>query len=109
VTTHTEFRALIGPLQLNLLMQAALPVVGSLVLPKVHTAQDLHHISRAVMTASRITHRHFPLQFITSIESARGMWNLGTIAGWKSEYGPELGGRLSALLVGALHDTLLPF
>jgi hypothetical protein len=36
---------------------------------------------------------------VPSIESARALWNLGSIAGWKSEYGPELGGNLSALLV----------
>jgi len=29
------------------------------------------------------------------------MWNLGTIAQWKSDHGPELGGRLSALLFAA--------
>ena len=39
------------------------------------------------------------MRLVTSIESAKSLWNLGSIAGWKSEYGSDLGGTLSALLV----------
>lgn len=76
----------------------------TLILPKIHSAQDIHHVSREVYTASRNKPRDSPLRIVPSIESARALWNLGGIAGWKSEHGSELGGSLSALLV-----RFLPF
>ena len=83
-------------------MQISSSAVGNLVLPKIHSAQDLHHVSRAIFTSSVDRHSGLPLGIIPSIESARGMWNLGHIAGWKSEYGPSFGGSLNALLVCTL-------
>lgn len=74
--------------------------VESLVLPKIHSGRDLHFASRAIFLSSRSVHRSLPLNIIPSIESARGMWNVGRIAAWKSEY-DILGGRLSALLFAA--------
>ncbi|KAJ7729648.1 Pyruvate/Phosphoenolpyruvate kinase-like domain-containing protein [Mycena maculata] len=69
--------------------------VGSLVLPKVHSADDLHVVSRAIHAASGASSN--PLGLIASIESARASWNLGAIAGWRSDFG-KLGGTLTALL-----------
>lgn len=68
--------------------------VRTLVLPKVHSADDLHQISKQMSLSSV-----FPLRLVASIESAKAMWNLGAIAEWKSSHGPEKGGALSALLV----------
>lgn len=42
-----------------------------------------------------------PINIVASIESARALFNIGEIASWKSEFGPLLGGRLTALLVSA--------
>ena len=38
------------------------------------------------------------IKLIPSIESARGLWNAGEIAGWKSKQG-DFGGVVGALLV----------
>ncbi|KAF7965642.1 hypothetical protein HWV62_42428 [Athelia sp. TMB] len=77
-----------------------IPSIRTLVLPKIHSAQDLHHVSREIYTARRTgPSGRAPLSIVASIESARALWALGDIAGWKSEYGPDLGGKLSALLV----------
>ncbi|KAL0947105.1 hypothetical protein HGRIS_013243 [Hohenbuehelia grisea] len=75
------------------------PAVRSLVLPKVHSAQDLHHVSRQIHIVTRHVDRP-PISLIPSIESARALWNIGEIASWKSEYA-EGGGTLSALLFAA--------
>ncbi|KAH7910848.1 citrate lyase beta subunit [Hygrophoropsis aurantiaca] len=78
--------------------------VGTLVLPKIHTARDLHHVSRAIHKSVTYSSRHStvpPLRMVASIESARGTWNLGDIASWTSEYGAEAGGKLDALLFAA--------
>ncbi|KAJ7164637.1 Pyruvate/Phosphoenolpyruvate kinase-like domain-containing protein [Mycena crocata] len=79
--------------------------VGSLVLPKVHSAEDLHYVSSEIHAASRalggsLETSGTSLGLIASIESARASWNLGTIAAWKSEFG-QLGGTLTALLFAA--------
>ncbi|KAG6832008.1 hypothetical protein H0H92_006044 [Tricholoma furcatifolium] len=66
----------------------------------IHSAQDLHYVSSAVADASTKASRTVPLNIIPSIESARASFNLGEIAGWKSELGPMLGGNLTALLEG---------
>ena len=72
-------------------------------MPKVHSAQDLHHVSRTIYSYSQLkTTRNptqQPLQLVASIESARALVNLSTIAGWQSEYGPSLQVSVSALLV----------
>jgi citrate lyase subunit beta-like protein len=71
-------------------------------MPKIHSAQDLHHVSREIYTAFRyessLNPSESPLSIVASIESARSLWGLGDIAAWTSEYGP-LGGKLTALLV----------
>ncbi|KAJ7065899.1 citrate lyase beta subunit [Mycena belliarum] len=74
---------------------ATSPAVGSLVLPKVHSADDLHIVSKAIHAV-----RGNPLGLIASIESARALWNIGAIAGWKSDCGKS-GGTLTALLFAA--------
>jgi citrate lyase beta subunit len=78
--------------------------VQTLVLPKIHSHQDLDYVSDAVARSS--SSRGFsqrPLQLVPSIESARGIWNLGSIAGWKSNHNPQVGGELSAILVRFLY------
>ena len=74
-------------------------------LPKIHSAQDLNLVSRQVYSHLQSTsptvpnQRAKPLHFVASIESARALYHIGEIAGWQSEFGPLLGGRLVALLV----------
>lgn len=41
------------------------------------------------------------MQLVASIESARALFHIGEIAGWQSEFGPLLGGKLVALLFAA--------
>ncbi|KAJ7459676.1 citrate lyase beta subunit [Mycena latifolia] len=69
--------------------------VGSLVIPKVHSADDLHIVSQAIRSANGTQ-----LGLIASIESARASWNIGAIAGWRSEFG-TIGGTVTALLFAA--------
>ena len=80
-----------------------LPCVRTLVLPKIHSAQDLHFVSEHIyMTyrAHKIRNLHGPpVQLVASIESAKAMHNLSEIASWQSTWGPERGGKLAALLV----------
>ncbi|KAJ7043912.1 Pyruvate/Phosphoenolpyruvate kinase-like domain-containing protein [Mycena alexandri] len=71
--------------------------VGSLVLPKVHSAEDLHVVSRAIHDANTTSN---PLGLVASIESAKASYNLGAIASWKSEFG-RVGGTLTGLLFAA--------
>lgn len=40
-----------------------------------------------------------PINIVASIESARALVNIREIASWQSDFGPVLGGKLSALLV----------
>lgn len=84
-------------------MQLASGSVRTLVLPKVHSALDLHHVSRQIHTSAPPAS---PVRIIPSIESAKGMWNLGSIASWSSEHGAEQGGVLSALLVRVSEEPL---
>lgn len=42
------------------------------------------------------------INFVACIESARALYNIGSIAAWRSVYGPEKGGKLMALLVNSL-------
>lgn len=84
-------------------VKAILPLenVTSLILPKIHTAQDLDYVSECIYDIYMTTDRESPLSIIPSIESARGMMNLQHIAGWGSKLGRQMGGRLSALLFAA--------
>ncbi|OAX33381.1 Phosphoenolpyruvate/pyruvate domain-containing protein, partial [Rhizopogon vinicolor AM-OR11-026] len=77
------------------------PFVRTLVLPKIHSVRDLHHVSRAIRSARAGSSTPFPIRIVASIESARSAWNLGEIASWTSEYGPDAGGKLGALLFAA--------
>ncbi|KIK03329.1 hypothetical protein K443DRAFT_676816 [Laccaria amethystina LaAM-08-1] len=77
------------------------PSVTTLVLPKIHSEEDLNYASDAVQSALLGFHRDKPLNIVPSIESARAMWNLGDIAKWKSKHGPQCGGEISALLFAA--------
>jgi len=78
-----------------------IPSVRTLILPKIHSVSDLHHVSREIYNSFRSESARSamrpPLHIVASMESARGLWGIGDIASWKSEYGP-LGGKLSALL-----------
>ena len=74
--------------------------VQTLILPKIHSHQDLEYVSNAVAVfSSRGSSQRPNLQIVPSIECARGIWNLGSIAGWKSNHNPQVGGELSAILV----------
>ncbi|KAG1733076.1 Pyruvate/Phosphoenolpyruvate kinase-like domain-containing protein [Suillus paluster] len=77
------------------------PFVRTLVLPKIHSVRDLHHVSRAIRTSRAGISTPFPIRLVASIESARSAWNLGEIASWTSEYDPDVGGKLGALLFAA--------
>ena len=74
--------------------------MGTLVLPKIHSVRDLHHVSRTIRD---LNPSFTPLHIVASIESARSVVGLGDIASWRSDFGPEKGGELMALLVSLLH------
>ncbi|KAJ3784798.1 citrate lyase beta subunit [Lentinula aff. detonsa] len=75
--------------------------VRTLILPKIHSAQDLHYVSRHIHQTYQKYPKEIPLRILPSIESARALWNLGSIAGWKSEHGALNGGTVSGLLFAA--------
>ncbi|KAF8827479.1 hypothetical protein HHX47_DHR4000125 [Lentinula edodes] len=72
------------------------PSVQTLILPKIHSAQDLHYVSRHIHQISQKHPHETPLRIVPSIESARALWNLGAIAGWQSEHGALQGGAFAA-------------
>ncbi|KDR82658.1 hypothetical protein GALMADRAFT_836735 [Galerina marginata CBS 339.88] len=76
------------------------PIIQSIILPKIHSSTDLDLVSDAVALSRKSLNKR-TLQIIPSIESARGMWNLGSIAGWASAHGSIKGGSLTALLFAA--------
>ena len=65
-------------------------------LPKIHSVDDLEIVTDAMEAFGRA---RGTINFVASIESARALYNIGTIAAWRSVYGPEKGGKLMALLV----------
>ncbi|KAI0311714.1 citrate lyase beta subunit, partial [Amylostereum chailletii] len=75
-----------------------LPSVRTLILPKVHSVDDLHIVSRAINASGR-SHRE-PIHLIASVESARSLWGIGDIASWKDEAGDN-NTSLTALLFAA--------
>ncbi|KAI0279234.1 citrate lyase beta subunit, partial [Russula aff. rugulosa BPL654] len=75
-----------------------IPAVRTLVLPKIHSVEDLETVTDAMEAIGRAKGI---INFVASIESARALYNIGTIAAWRSVYGPEKGGKLMALLFGA--------
>ncbi|KAJ2978562.1 hypothetical protein NUW54_g11267 [Trametes sanguinea] len=89
----------------DILQAMRLPCIRTLVLPKVHSVQDLNQVSEEIFLAYK-GHKFRdpdgpPVRLVASIESARAMYNLGDIASWQSQYGDALGGKLSALLFAA--------
>ena len=75
--------------------------VQTLILPKIHSHEDLNYVSDAIAEfySSHGSPYRPNLQLVPSIESARAILNLGSIAGWKSRHNPQMGGELSAILV----------
>ncbi|CCM01879.1 uncharacterized protein FIBRA_03950 [Fibroporia radiculosa] len=82
-----------------------IPSIRTIVMPKIHSAQDLHHVSREIYAATQFygvrNPREQPVCIVASIESAKSMINLREIAAWQSEHGPVLGVTLGALLFAA--------
>jgi len=90
----------------DIAMALRFPQLTTLLLPKIHSPTDLHHVSWKIFNIAQSHSRRDPyqshsLQIIASIESARSMYNLSGIASWQSEYGPTMGGKLFALLFAA--------
>ncbi|KAI0826860.1 Pyruvate/Phosphoenolpyruvate kinase-like domain-containing protein [Trametes gibbosa] len=89
----------------DILQAMRLPCIRTLVLPKIHSARDLDHVSEEIFLGYKGHKLRNPdgphVQIVASIESAQAMHNLGEIAGWQSKYGAALGGTLSALLFAA--------
>lgn len=73
--------------------------MGTLILPKIHSVRDLHYVSRIIRNLNRPS---TALRIVASIESARSVMGLKDIANWRSEFGAEKGGELTALLVSSL-------
>ncbi|KAJ1311785.1 hypothetical protein OPQ81_010251 [Rhizoctonia solani] len=71
------------------------PHLQGIVMPKIHSAEYLDKVSSYVPEGR-------PLSIIASIESARGLWDAGHIAGWKSS-GQGAGNKVtvSSLLFAA--------
>ncbi|KAJ7601102.1 citrate lyase beta subunit [Mycena floridula] len=77
-----------------------IPTVGAIVMPKIHSAEDLEDVSENIRKAALRISRTSPIRIILSIESAKAMWNLRDIASWTSKTGSD-GGIVTALLVRA--------
>lgn len=73
-------------------------MVKTIVLPKIHSTMELDCVSDLVSVTRRKLESP-TLNIIPSIESAKGMWNLGSIASWESPHGKVIGGKINALLV----------
>lgn len=71
-------------------------------LPKIHSVEDLEMVTDAMEAFGRAKGT---INFVACIESARALYNIGTIAAWRSVYGPEKGGKLIALLVNPLSSS----
>lgn len=79
----------------------------TLVLPKVHSVDELNEVSDHIFGHSRENlDQPKPVNIVASIESARALFNVGQIAGWQSGHGPARGGTLTALLVRAIHTAI---
>ncbi|EKM49597.1 uncharacterized protein PHACADRAFT_214142 [Phanerochaete carnosa HHB-10118-sp] len=82
--------------------QALVPsCIRTLVIPKVHSIQELDVVSTQIHAANSRKTSPDPVNIVASIESARALYNVGEIAGWQSKFRPELGGKLTALLFAA--------
>lgn len=67
--------------------------VETIVLPKVHHAQDLSRIVEHIP-------RGRPLNIIASIESARSLWGIGDISSWRGNDGVKVIGLLVRVVKG---------
>ncbi|KAI8986106.1 citrate lyase beta subunit [Trametes punicea] len=89
----------------DILQAMRIPCIRTLVLPKVHSAQDLDYVSEEIFLSYKGLKLRDPngppIQIVASVESARATYNLGEIAGWRSKYGSAVGGKLAALLFAA--------
>jgi len=79
--------------------QLTIPAVRTLVLPKVHSVEELEIVTDAMEAFGRAKGT---IHFVASIESALALHNIGSIAAWRSVYGPGKGGELKGLLVSPL-------
>ena len=71
-------------------------------LPKIHSVEDLEIVTDAMEAFGRAKGT---INFVASLESAKALYNIGTIAAWRSVYGTEKGGKLTALLVIPPHTS----
>jgi len=92
-------------LTIQTLPQFTLENVTHLILPKIHGTKDLDYASRCLYEVYMTTDRENSVNIIPSIESARAMINLESIAGWGSSLGRQMGGQLGALLVCSFTDA----
>lgn len=103
LSCHCRCGNITEPLSTHTRGQLRLPCIRTLVLPKVHSVQDLHHVSEEIYIAYKAHKLRDadgpPVQLVASIESAKAMHNLGEIASWQSRWGAATGGTLAALLV----------
>ncbi|KIJ54837.1 hypothetical protein M422DRAFT_24729 [Sphaerobolus stellatus SS14] len=65
----------------------SIPTVRMLVLPKIHSTAGLDRVSKTISQRSITRSVLGPFKVVASIESARGLWDVGEIAGWKSRDG----------------------
>ncbi|KAH7345329.1 citrate lyase beta subunit [Rhizoctonia solani] len=72
------------------------PHLQGIVMPKIHSAEYLDKVASYVLKV-----RSRPLSIIASIESARGLWDSGHIAGWKAGQGSGNKVTVSSLLFAA--------
>ncbi|KAI0304346.1 citrate lyase beta subunit [Multifurca ochricompacta] len=91
-STHTPF------FERDIVSILTISSVRTLVLPKIHSVEDLEIVTDAMEAFGRA---QGTINLIASIESALALHNVGAIASWKSVYGPEKGGELRALLFAA--------
>jgi len=91
-STHTPF------FERDMVSILTIPSVRTLVLPKVHSVEDLEAVTDAMEAFGR---SQGTIHLVASIESAQALHNIGGIAAWRSVYGPEKGGELRALLFAA--------
>ncbi|VDB84634.1 unnamed protein product [Peniophora sp. CBMAI 1063] len=73
-----------------------LRIPGTLVLPKVHSPDYLDRVAYIVDSVAGSLDS--PLRLVASIESARSLYNIGSIAGWRDRSGKS---RIAALLFAA--------
>ncbi|KAI0345718.1 beta subunit of citrate lyase [Trametopsis cervina] len=95
----------------DIIQLVQLASIQTVVLPKVHSAQDLDFVStqiRNTLQAGNTSEgRNTPIQLVASIESAKALYNIGEIASWQSQFGSMLGGQLVALLVHCADTSII--